>query len=129
MERKAPLLFPVRLNFTFSEPGLRQTDRFGFQHGLDRLEGVEYRGLNRRVYLDDGQSLYRVWAGPFAAQREVANVDSVFAEDGADASDDTGHVEIAADQEISFEWSFDIDAAEFEEPGLLSVQDGCCCVA
>ncbi len=44
--------------------------------------------------------------------------------DGADFADDAGDVEVAADEQISFERRFDVDAVELEQAGLLAVNDG-----
>jgi hypothetical protein len=63
-------------------------------------------------------------AGAFAAQREVGDVDALLAEDGADAADDAGHVEVAADQQVAFERGLDVDAVELEQARLLAVNDG-----
>ena len=63
-------------------------------------------------------------AGAIAAEGEVGDVDAVLAEDGADAADDAGHIEVAADQEGAVERGFDIDAVELEQAGLLAVNHG-----
>lgn len=59
-----------------------------------------------------------------AAEGEVGDVDAFFAEDGADAADDAGDVEVTADEQAAFEGGFDVHAVVGEQAGLFAVEDG-----
>src|SRR5438309_1365329 len=60
-------------------------------------------------------------SGPVPAQGEVGDVDAVLAENGSDAADDAGHVDIAAHQQGALERRLHVDAVELEQPWLLSM--------
>ena len=55
--------------------------------------------------------------GRGAAEREVGDVEGVFAEDGADAADDAGDVVVADGYEGAVEGGLDVDAVVGEEAG------------
>ena len=103
---------------------LRQGDEFGFDQGLDGLEGFKDLVGDRGIDLDDGEGFDGLGAGALAAEGEVGDVDAVLAEDGADLADDAGDVVVAADEQVAFERGFDVDAVEFEQAGLFAVDDG-----
>ena len=87
-------------------------------------QGVEDSRGYRRVYLDDGQGMHWLCSRAVAAEREVGDVDAVFAKNRSDLSDHAGHVHVAADNQGAFEWGFHVDAVEFQQARLLAVDDG-----
>src|SRR5271156_5156177 len=99
-------------------------DGFYFAQSIDGCGGGGGFG---NIDLNNGEGLAVGYAlalsGVRAAQSEVGDVDRVFAEDGADATDDAGDVVVADGDEGAVEWGFDVDAIVAEQAGRVSVED------
>jgi len=59
-----------------------------------------------------------------AAEGKVGDVEAVFAEDGADAADDSGDVVVADGDEGAIEGGLDVDAVVAQEAWRCAVEDG-----
>ena len=57
-------------------------------------------------------------SGPPASQREVGDVDVVLAQHRSDASDHSGHIEIAQVDHVALKRRFDVNAVDLQQPRL-----------
>uniref|UniRef100_E6PWW3 Uncharacterized protein n=1 Tax=mine drainage metagenome TaxID=410659 RepID=E6PWW3_9ZZZZ len=107
---------------------LCETDEAGFEERFDCGESVEDIGVDGFVHLNDGERFHGVFrscfAAAFSSQSEVGDVDALLPENRTDVADDAGDVEVAADEEGSFEGGFDVNGVEREQARLFAVEDG-----
>src|ERR1039458_7574831 len=81
-----------------SETRLWQLDQPRIKQRFNGRERLQHRIGNRRVYLHHGERLHRLRSRSLAAQGEVADVDALLAQYGANPANHARHVQIAADE-------------------------------
>src|SRR6185436_4372309 len=109
----------------FESDLLRQANGSCLLHGGYTLQFTDDSLGNRAIHVHNGDGLARSPRHRFFAsssQREVGDVDPMFAQDGSDLTNNTGHVLVPHVDQVLLQRSFRIDSVDMQEASRLFVQ-------